>query len=666
MNRAFRADIQGLRAIAVAVVVLQHAGFAWARGGFAGVDVFFVVSGFLITGMLLREIDQTGRIDLPAFAARRARRILPAALVVIVLTAVAALILAPPLDRRPTLADAVATALFVPNIVFAARETDYFGDDAPSLFQHYWSLGVEEQWYVFCPLLLIAVAALARRAGRPPHSPVRAVLIAITVASFACGVVLTATSPSWAFFAPWARAWEFGVGALLAMIPAAAWRRLPRAVARAAGWAGLAGIVISIALLTDAGWPGIAALVPVLSTALVIGAGSAGRDDDRASAARLLAVGPLPFLGAISFSLYLVHWPLLTLAARHVPDAWPWHAMLALACVPIAWLLYRLIEQPARRAPRLVAARPRRTLGLAALATAGIAALALATAAWVPVAQTATDVDVPEAPASDPPAVTSVVPRNVTPSLEDAPADEAEPYADDANLGYAEDDPAPGVYGDSDGPRVVLWGDSHAANWAPALARIAREDGLRLETHTKSGCSSGFASHVLDGRPYAACDRWRAAVLTELAADPPALLVVASYAWEELPDGHDAAAEWRSGLREIVSELPGTRIVFLADTPRFDEEPIECLAENLDSALECAVPADDALGGPGTIAMAEVATESHAELVDLNDYLCVALDGERICPVIIGSHTVYRDRHHLTATYARELADPLAEALALR
>ncbi|WP_083990812.1 acyltransferase family protein [Microbacterium sediminis] len=666
MSGGFRADIQGLRAIAVAAVVLQHAGVAWARGGFVGVDGFFVVSGFLITGVLVREIESTGRIDLPAFAARRARRILPAALVVIVLTAVGAVLLAPPLERRPALVDALASALFVPNYVFAARETDYFGDDAPSIFQHYWSLGVEEQWYLVCPLLLMAAVWLARRLGRSRHTAVLVLLVTVTAASLACCLVLTAASPSWAFFALWTRAWEFGIGALAALLPAAAIARLPRPLLLAIGWAGLGGIVLSVVAVTEAGWPGAAALLPVLSTAAVIVAGSAVAPDDRLAVARVLAPRPMQFLGAISFSLYLVHWPLLLLGAPLVPEGWAWHAALALAGVPIAWALYRLVEQPVRRAPALVGARPRRSLGLAALATGGVAVLALATAAWAPVARTTTDKDVADVPASSPPAVTSVVPGNVTPSLEDALGDEAEPYADDANLGYGEDAPDPGVYGDEDGSRVVLWGDSHAASWAPALAQIAREDGLRLETHTKSGCSSGFAAHVLDGHAYEACDRWRAAVLEELAADPPQLLVVASYSWEKMPEDVDSGEAWRSGLREIVEALPQTRIAFLVDTPRFDFEPIECLAENLESALECAAPADEALGGPGTDAMAAVAEDSHAELVDLNDYLCLDRDGERICPVIIGRHTVYRDQHHLTATYARELAEPLAEALGLR
>lgn len=666
MSGGFRADIQGLRAIAVAAVVLQHAGFAWAGGGFVGVDVFFVVSGFLITGMLVREIESTGRIDLPAFAARRARRILPAALVVIVLAAVAAVLLAPPLERRPALVDALASALFVPNYVFAARETDYFGDDAPSVFQHYWSLGVEEQWYLVCPLLLLAAVWVAGRLGRSRHAAVLALLVTVTAASLACGIVLTATSPSWAFFALWTRAWEFGIGALVALVPAAALARLPRAPALAIGWAGLAGIVLSVVTVTEAGWPGAAALLPVLSTAAVIAAGTAVPADHPLAVARVLAPRPMQFLGAISFSLYLVHWPLITLGAPLVPDGWAWHALLALAGVPIAWALYRLVEQPVRRAPALVEARPRRSLGLAGLATGGVAVVALITSAWAPVAQTATDEDVPDVPASSPPAVTSVVPGNVTPALEDALADEAEPYADGANLGYEAEDPDPGVYGDPQGPRMVLWGDSHAAQWAPALARIAREDGLRLETHTKSGCASGFATHALDGHAYEACDRWRAAVLGELAADPPELVVVASYSWERMPDDVDADEAWRSGLGEIVDALPQTRIAFLADTPRFDAEPIECLAENLESALDCAVPAAEALGGPGTDAMAAVAADSHAELVDLNDYLCLDLDGESVCPAIIGRHTVYRDQHHLTATYARELAEPLAEALGLR
>ncbi|TQC44644.1 acyltransferase, partial [Rhodococcus sp. WS4] len=283
VDTGFRPDIEGLRAVAVLAVVLFHVGVPGIDGGFAGVDVFFVVSGFLITGLLWRDVASAGRVRLARFYGARARRLLPAGCVVLVATAIGAAILLPPLQARQVLGDGIASALYVGNYRFALHGTDYLAADTPpSPFQHYWSLGVEEQFYLLWPALIIGVAWLVRRRTRhtdsdtPPSATPYLVLLAVVAAvSFAVSLDWTRTLPPWAFFSLPARAWELAAGGLVAL-SIRHWRRLPSVVAAAAGWLGLALIVAAcIRLGETTPYPGTAALLPVVGTVLVIGAGCA-------------------------------------------------------------------------------------------------------------------------------------------------------------------------------------------------------------------------------------------------------------------------------------------------------------------------------------------------------------------------------------------------------
>src|SRR4051794_1358599 len=299
-GEGFRPDLEGLRGVAILLVLLFHAGIPGIAGGFVGVDVFFVLSGFLITGLLIRERERTGRVSLSSFYARRARRILPAALVVTVATLAFATAVLPPLDVLRAADDAVAVALSVGNIRFAATATDYFaGVASPSPFLHYWSLGVEEQFYLVWPALLV----LATRFGRP-RIGAGVVLAIVVVASLALGIWLTGVAAPWAFYSLPTRAWQLGLGGLLAIALDRAYTGRLGIVAAIIGWAGLTAVVIAgLAIDPAMPYPGLVALVPTVGAAAVIAGGRASR-----SPAALLGVRPLRFLGRISFSLYLVHW----------------------------------------------------------------------------------------------------------------------------------------------------------------------------------------------------------------------------------------------------------------------------------------------------------------------------------------------------------------------
>jgi peptidoglycan/LPS O-acetylase OafA/YrhL len=318
-QREFRPDIEGLRAVAVVAVVLFHADVPGIGGGYVGVDVFFVISGFLITGLLWREVSTTGTVRLRRFYGARARRLLPASATVGVITMIASAILLPPLQARSVFGDGITSALYVGNYWFILQAVDYFAASLPqSPFQHYWSLGVEEQFYLVWPALIIGTAWLIRRVRRrtktdaiSSQSPYLVVLALVAVISFALSLAATYVAPSAAFFSLPTRAWQLGVGGLVALT-AGQWRRLPATAAAIAGWAGLALILLACTLFEPTTiYPGIAALLPVLGAALVIGAGCATPSQ---GCGRALGLPPMRAVGRVSYSWYLWHWPVLVLA----------------------------------------------------------------------------------------------------------------------------------------------------------------------------------------------------------------------------------------------------------------------------------------------------------------------------------------------------------------
>ncbi|WP_166409030.1 acyltransferase family protein [Labedella phragmitis] len=652
-RRPFRADIQGLRAIAVGLVVLDHAGVPLLGGGYVGVDVFFVISGFLITGHLLEGLHRTGRIDLARFYAARARRILPAALVTIVLTTLASFLVVSPLRLVDIVHDAVASALYVPNIVFAVRQTDYLAGTAPSPFQHFWSLGVEEQFYIVWPVLLLAAYLIGRRS----RTVLLAAIAVITVASFGASVVTTPVSESLAFFSPHTRAWEFGVGALVAGFGAAI-ARVPGVIAGALGWAGLLTILVTGVLYSsDVAYPGSAALVPVGGAALVVAFGARGGVD------RALSVRPLQVVGAISYSLYLVHWPMLVLAHEHLgidaPLALPVGLAVAAAAVPVAWVLFTVVETPVRRwrgpSRRVLIAFTAATLVVVTGLVAGSAA-----ASVLPLTSARTE---PERSAGELPAGTPFVPANLSPTLDRAIADTGEIYTNGCQQNLRESTVLTCSFGELDSPRTMaLFGDSHAGRWFPALERAATALGYRLDTYTKSGCRSEETAAAWESSKNASCSAWREAAVARITADAPDIVVLANHLGPTPGRDPDVQnADWIDGLSQLYDRLPASsRVITLADSPEFAASPVLCLSSHLDAADACAIERADALNPAIREAQRTVAAERDGAVIDLTDYLC----NVSMCPAVIGATLVYSDEHHLTATFSRTLATALSARLA--
>jgi len=657
----YRPDIQGLRAVAVLGVLGYHAGLPLFGGGYLGVDVFFVISGYLIGGQLLRELQTTGRIRFAGFYARRARRILPASLTVITATVVAAWFLAPPLRLPGIATDGVWAALSAANIRFAIEGTDYLSGPTPSPLQHYWSLGVEEQFYVVVPLLLLGLFAALR--ARPALLVAAGIVVA--VASFAVCVAWGPSSP-WTYFTLPARAWELGVGVLAAALAATA-ARASRRWRLTASWAGAAGLLATICVGGLPGYPhpGVGTALPVLATAgIILGGGviDTTREQRAPIVNRALGVRPAQFVGALSFSLYLVHWPVLTLAQENSNSEAPLplavRVVLALSSVPLAWLLWRFVERPTLRI-RVDAAQARRPLVVAALAVAALVVpLAVATPALAARPLASDRVATPGAPWQ--PTGTDYVPSNLTPSLADAAADTGELYVSGCQQGTSESALKVCSFGPADGATVVLFGDSHAGRWFPALRAAFAGKPVRLVSLTKSGCRSLESESLWSAAANRSCADWRASALDWLTEHPPQLLVLANHLGRSTGSTAASQRHWHDATVSTVARLPhDVPVAIFAETPEFDFSPPVCLSRHLNDALACSERRSPAVDRADLDGVRSGAAESGATFVDMTDWFCNA----STCPTVIGSNLVYTDEHHLAATFSAQLGAPVSAKL---
>lgn len=657
-------------------MILNHV-FDHPSGGYVGVDVFFVISGFLITSQLVREQARTGRVSLVGFYKRRIRRIAPASLLTLAVTVIATLVVVGPSRMREVATDAVWAAVSLANWHFAVIGTDYSHADGPvSPLQHFWSLAVEEQFYVVWPLVIIVLGAVFVRSRRALVVGLSVILIA----SLAWSVVQTDSSPTVAYFSTLTRGWELAVGALTALL-AHRMTSIPRWARRVLGGSGLVGIAAAALLFSSAtpfpsGW----AALPVLSTALVI---VSGTGYDEPSAIPLLGFKPLQYIGDISFSLYLWHYP-ITILAAHVfivgGRRYPVAVLVGTALVSIA--SYHLVEQPIRRSAWLATSRPgerRRRLPSmlsGALVTAAVVASAVVVAVPPHAAQADQGALASLATSSDPgrtldsqiaSAVDATSWPRLTPTLDGA-ADDASPSMFDTACFNPADmtDGTQCTYGSPAASHLaVVVGDSIAMSWVPGVRR-ALGSGWRVHAVGMSNCPF-IAADIIYSKPDQAerCNSKRAAEMKQIVALHPDIVVMSDLEkgvqrLADQPEGQQAVHdEWitaRSAAIRQVQKTAGKVFVFTPNPVGLDDDVCSAGGQ----------PPSNCVGGVSELwqikadADKKAAAATGATFVDTSNWFCTPTDR---CPAFVHGVLERWDIGHMTQTYSRFLAPLIRQRL---
>ncbi len=604
-------QIQGLRALAALLVTIFHARLV--PGGFIGVDIFYVISGYLITGLILREIENTGTLNLQNFYQRRIKRLLPTSVFVLFVTAIVGMFVLPAITRDALGRDLFAAATYISNYLFAWWQNDYQNLNAtPSPFIHYWSLAVEEQFYIVWPIFILFLSRFGKRA----------VLYGVAISSalsLLLSIYQTQTSPIWAFYSLPTRAWELGVGALLLFIPDTFWKN------RFIPWVGLIGIAIAALKFDEnTSFPGINAVLPVGATALLIGS---------------IAIWPRFFndvsnnrvsqwLGAISYPLYLWHWPALVLPSSALgrPLRIRERIFCILLTIVLAHFTSKYIEQPLRN--KKVPGKKIYRFFAATTALSLVAGLLITSTASSIISVKGTDykfnlIDVMEKPSV---------------------------YGDNCHSNYGETKSGDCTYGDINSKTtVVLYGDSHAAQWFPALEALANDRGFKLVSLTKSACPSVDVPRADQGAfKNVHCDKWRDDSIARIKKLRPAAVIMSSFQYFNPPSGYpDEYQWWKEGQIRLLDALRGSskHLIYISDTPRPLRDIPNCLASR-------------AVKSCNTTEKTPVKIINGFEKVDPTPWLCT-----NYCPAIQDGYVVYRDASHISVAAALALKSQLEAAL---
>lgn len=647
----YRSDIEGLRAIAILLVVAAHAKVSWLAGGFVGVDVFFVLSGYLITGLLIQEISLTGNLKFADFYARRLRRLMPALLLMLLCVCLLGWLLLIPLAQFEQAKAAGGAAIWLSNFYFAFSNLGYFSPDAKTnLFLHTWSLGVEEQFYVIWPLLMVLVTGAWQGAGKPPQPRrLKFVMPVIFFLSLFLCIWWSYRSPHLAFYMMPSRAWQFALGALIFVYFGA-----PRAAGvenshsnthliRLMGWLGLASIISAALLINDDTiYPGVWALLPSFGAAAVI---AAGARSPRSGVGRVLSIYPMQGIGRISYAWYLWHWPVLLLGATVLNmDSALNRSGLVVLSMAVAIVSYRYLEAPVRRMKQLIV-KPRIAVaaGLTLMILGGVM-----TVHW----------------------------RNSSLRAMQAPDQVRFLQAEwDApiiyNMGcddwYFSSSVNICAFGQTKDARhtAVIMGDSVGLQWFPAIQEVFSRKGWRLLVITKSSCpmldQPLFYQRI--GRVYTECSIWRKRATGILEKMKPDIVILGStYTYKFTKD------QWITGTRNLLSQIsPFVKHVYLLrSTPTIPFDGPTCLAPRswlyrlLAAKNRCVAPAHNTRFDDVYAWRKSAASQfSNVTSVDMTDAICPG--GE--CQAQKNGVIVFRDSRHMTATFTRSLGNQLAEQL---
>jgi peptidoglycan/LPS O-acetylase OafA/YrhL len=645
----FRPELQGVRALASVLVVVYH---VWLDRISGGVDVFFLVSGFLITGQLYRA-SLRGRVELRPMWGRMIKRLFPAAMTVLLAVVVASALLLPEDRWFQTIREVFASALFYENWQLAADSVDYFArHNTASVVQHFWSLSIQGQFYLLWPVIFVALGLAVRRFGWPLRRTVNVMLVTLFAASLAYSVYLTAADQPLAYFHGLTRVWEFALGGLMAMFLDTV--TLPRRLRVVLGWVGVAGLVLcGIVLRVDTVFPGFIALWPTLSAGLVLVAGQTGSGF---GADRWLSSKPLGYLGNISFSLYLWHWPVLVfyliVREREAVGLLGGAVVLGVSFA-LSVLTYHFIENPIR----LSKIGSVKRWGAYRFALLALAPVLIAAGVWggYTTAQAnysiaLGDPDHAGAAAHTPGFVYrgSSSPSVVPPTLK-LPEDWAG-IEDDQCATSPRDDELKVCTQNPAGPpakRVVLVGDSHMQQYLAAFLPLVQSEGWQITSMLKGACPFSATSDLMPGdQP---CLDWNRAAAAEIVAmDPDAVVTMGS-----LNVGAGITETTPQGFLDRWARLDraGIPVVALRDNPRFGFDVAACVAERTPDDPACARDRDDVLPSDASYTtMPNV--PGNVSFLDFTDYIC----GMDVCPATVGNVLVYMDDNHLTATFLTTLS----------
>ena len=608
-------QIQGLRALAALLVTFFHA--KWVSGGFIGVDIFYVISGFLITGLLLREIERTGTINFKEFYARRFKRLLPTSFFVLTITAIASWLLVPATMRSSLGRDIVAASLYISNYLFAWWQADYQNLDAtPSPVIHYWSLAVEEQFYLLWPLLILSFFIIAIRLK---NRVVLTYLVGITtLISFIFSIYQTETSPIWAFYSLPTRAWELGLGALLVLIPPIKARKL-------VGLVGFLLLIVSAFVFNEStAFPGINAIFPVLGTVLLIGTINSWPPFLNDIANSRIS----QWLGEISYPLYLWHWPLLVLPSTYLARTLEIHERLIaiVLTVVFAHFTHNLVEEPFRH----------KKLKSDAIFKSTSFVTAFSVLLGVVIMFTSSDkIDVSGIKGS-----VSLSQIKARPLV----------YEDGCHANYAQTISNKCEYANlSSDKTMVLYGDSHAAQWFPALVEIAQRSGYKLVSLTKSACPAVETVRLSQGAfKMSKCAQWRKNSINRIQEIKPDVLIMSSFQYFAAPPRFTSRDQWwNDGQKKLLANVKGSspQLIYLTDTPHPLRDIPACLSNYSISKCNTTMKSDNL-------------SISGFKVINPNPWLC-----SRVCPAVKDGVVAYRDASHISVDIAIALIPRLAQAI---
>lgn len=603
-------QIQALRALAAILVLLFHAELV--GGGYIGVDIFYVISGYLITGLIVREIEESGSLNFKAFYLRRIKRLLPTSLTILMVTALTAWYFYPGTMRDELGRHIFAAAVYVSNFLFAFWQMDYQNLNAiPPVVVHFWSLAVEEQFYIFWPVIILAAFKFGGRKN------LFKIIGAITAASFGFSLYLTEASPIWAFYSLPTRAWELGVGALLLAIP----KKYKLSVAYP--WIALLLITYASFFYTDkTPFPGTAAIAPVIGTAAAIASIS--------SWPRILNffsnLRVTQWLGEISYPLYLWHWPLLVIPMVYLGRGLSIYerALAIIGTLVFADLTHRYIEQPLRH----ISLSPKKIISGAVVASL------IATGTGLAISASANNM--------------ITLSSGESYSLEEIMV-KPQVYLDDCHVNNGETVSGDCTYGPASDKKIVLFGDSHAAQWMPVLEELAYKKNFQLISLTKSACPAAAVVKVESGEyKNEDCSKWRENSIARIQALNPMAVIVSGMQHFEMPSGYSSRADWwREGQAKTFAGLRGSseHIIYISDTPHPLRDIPSCIAAGRIDKCNATEPSE-AIFSPGW------------EQINPTSWFC-----SQKCPAIIDGVVAYRDASHISVLMSKKVEPELLSTL---